>query len=462
MVLERMSALSDRHHVVIAASHARRLPAAPHIIPEISVPPRHARAREIAGNACVMKTMRAVQRPRQIRVCCQFERMVAAAIGSQSSPKTSQPHARERPGAIQCPYMRSRARLPTCHAWYCATLRPGDATIVNRQTRSLRFPDRLDRRPDHQPAEGSVRAAHGSHRSWPPGAVRPPPTGSVRDLRRTCCSRRTVAAARLWPGPRSPSERLAGTGRAAPQPVSRPAAAGCARVHSSAVCRSRRCGTIHRRGVEHRSRRRRTAPCSPRGTRSHQPRACTSIAVPSSSGWPRANTSRPSCGRSSSQRASACAACRVTRCSRSRSASVCGLLLDRCRRGQQQARTQQQQPARHHQPVSASGRAESSAWPAAARRPAGRADPAARCTLGRSAWPAPGASSNASGPSKPDEHQAWRCPSPARRYARIGRDACHAAVSPPAAAAARSSTPASAPPAWRSPSAVSRPPVKNP
>ena len=58
-----------------------------------------------AGNACVTKDYAVpVQRTKgQIRVGCQFERLVAAAIGSQSSPKTSQPHARERPGAIQCP-----------------------------------------------------------------------------------------------------------------------------------------------------------------------------------------------------------------------------------------------------------------------------------------------------------------------------------------------------------------------
>jgi hypothetical protein len=58
-----------------------------------------------AGNACVMKDYAGrYSGPRgKSGFGCQLKRMVAAAIGSQSSPKTSQPHARERPGAIQCP-----------------------------------------------------------------------------------------------------------------------------------------------------------------------------------------------------------------------------------------------------------------------------------------------------------------------------------------------------------------------
>src|SRR5580765_3153231 len=55
---------------------------------------------------------------------CQFERMVAAAIGSQSSPKTSQPHAARDPGPFNAHnpdggrsglvqhVLRSPARIP--------------------------------------------------------------------------------------------------------------------------------------------------------------------------------------------------------------------------------------------------------------------------------------------------------------------------------------------------------------
>jgi hypothetical protein len=58
-----------------------------------------------AGNACVAKDDGVPARGTkgQIRACCLFERMGAAAIGFQSSPKTSRRHARQGAGAMQCP-----------------------------------------------------------------------------------------------------------------------------------------------------------------------------------------------------------------------------------------------------------------------------------------------------------------------------------------------------------------------
>ena len=97
---------------------------------------------------------------------------------------------------------------------------------------------------------------------------------------------------------------------------------------------------------------RQTAPGWPTGTRRRRPSCAAPIAARESlPGWPRAKTSRPSCGRPSSHRASACIACRSTRRSRSSTASRLGLRLRGRVRRQQQTRAQLHQPGGHHHPV---------------------------------------------------------------------------------------------------------------
>jgi hypothetical protein len=57
------------------------------------------------GNACVAEDdgVPAHGTKGQIRAWLSFERLVATAIASQSSPKTSRRHAREGTGAMQRP-----------------------------------------------------------------------------------------------------------------------------------------------------------------------------------------------------------------------------------------------------------------------------------------------------------------------------------------------------------------------
>ena len=57
------------------------------------------------------------------------------------------------------------------------------------------------------------------------------------------------------------------------------------------------------------------------------------LAIPTSSGWPRANTSRPSCGLRTSQAASACISSAARRAPRSRSASTAAALCSRASGG---------------------------------------------------------------------------------------------------------------------------------
>ena len=81
---------------------------------------------------------------------------------------------------------------------------------------------------------------------------------------------------------------------------------------------------------------------------------CTSSAVPSSSGWPRANTSRPSCGRILQPARQRLRRLQGEQILAQPVRQVGGVLL-RWRVGrQQQPRAQQQQPARHHHPVARS------------------------------------------------------------------------------------------------------------